>query len=513
VTGPVLKQFLYNYDGLGNRTGGSLSSNSTAVVNTANYNDLNELTNISGGGQVRFAGHLSELATVTVGSSSAIVNSRNSNFVAYATLTSGTNTVSIVATDYSTNSSTNRYQVIASAGIPTTLKYDANGNLTNAVTAATTNNYEWDTANRLTKITQISNPAPQLVVEMTYDGMGRRVRITEKTNGVVQSDKRFLWCGTDVSEERDSNGGTVTKRFFGSGQQAAGTNYFFSRDQLGSLREVVDTGGSIRARYDYDPYGSGGKVSGDLDADFGFTGHFMHKPSGLYLTLFRAYDAKLGSWLSRDPLGEGAGLNLFAYSLNNPLNYLDPLGLCFQDWARGAAIGAGTGLAGVAVGAGLVLLAPEAAIGFLMAGVVLAVGGTALGIHDAWEAYENGNESLGDELSGELFGAGLVGLLGGKKFGCKPTGQNHHAISNPVHRALQQHPNLRGAYTARDPRFVTQALDLDAHNGWQTWHRELDAEVATWIRNNQGATQQDFENYLRQRYNQPDLKKKFPNGL
>src|SRR5258705_10932475 len=68
------------------------------------------------------------------------------------------------------------------------------------------------------------------------------------------------------------------------------TNYFFTRDHLGSVREMTDGAGAIRARYDYDPYGRRTKVSGDLDADFGFTGHYVHAPSGLYMALFRAYD-------------------------------------------------------------------------------------------------------------------------------------------------------------------------------------------------------------------------------
>ena len=32
-------------------------------------------------------------------------------------------------------------------------------------------------------------------------------------------------------------------------------------------------------------------------------------------------------WLSRDPIAENGGLNLYAYVLNNPINYWDPDGL------------------------------------------------------------------------------------------------------------------------------------------------------------------------------------------
>lgn len=48
--------------------------------------------------------------------------------------------------------------------------------------------------------------------EFTYDGLGRRVRNVEKTGGTVTSDKRFLWVGAEIVQERDATN-AVTKRF------------------------------------------------------------------------------------------------------------------------------------------------------------------------------------------------------------------------------------------------------------------------------------------------------------
>ena len=63
------------------------------------------------------------------------------------------------------------------------------------------------------------------------------------------------------------------------------------------------------------------------DADFGFAGMYEHARSGLNWTMFRAYNSSLGRWLSRDPLGEQVGTNLYSYVGNDPVNVLDPLGV------------------------------------------------------------------------------------------------------------------------------------------------------------------------------------------
>ena len=60
---------------------------------------------------------------------------------------------------------------------------------------------------------------------------------------------------------------------------------------------------------------------------------------------------------------------------------------------------------------------------------------------------------------------------------------------------------------------MTRAADAAAHRGYQTWHRQLDAEVADWLARNPNATTTQFERFLQQRYSQPDLLERFPNGF
>jgi RHS repeat-associated protein len=66
---------------------------------------------------------------------------------------------------------------------------------------------------------------------------------------------------------------------------------------------------------------------GSLFPDFAFTGHYYHARSGLYLAPYRAYNPTIGRWISRDPIGEQAGINLYVYVDNNPVDGVDPLGL------------------------------------------------------------------------------------------------------------------------------------------------------------------------------------------
>jgi RHS repeat-associated protein len=49
-------------------------------------------------------------------------------------------------------------------------------------------------------------------------------------------------------------------------------------------------------------------------------------PSGYYYG-YRYYSPSLGRWLSRDPIGEIRGMNLFRFVRNSPLIFIDKLGL------------------------------------------------------------------------------------------------------------------------------------------------------------------------------------------
>ena len=316
-TQTVLNQYFYGYDLGANRTTEQIGMDVTQSV----FNNLNEKTSSSAGGTLHVTGTLNKAGTATVAGNPAAVDA-NDNFSGTTSVTTGTNSFAVVATNLNGYAATNKYQVVIPANTTITPSYDLNGNLMNNAAGQT---YSWDAKNELVKITYSGGATSAF----TYDGRGRRASIIEKnSSGTVTSTKQFVWIGNEMAEERDATGTNVTKRFFAQGEQIAGANYYYTRDHLGSVRELTSSAGAIAARYDYDPYGRPSLIQGTNLADFQYAGYYEHETSGLNLTKYRAYDPNTAKWLSRDPAGMRGGLDLYDYCLNDPVASIDEYGLC-----------------------------------------------------------------------------------------------------------------------------------------------------------------------------------------
>nr|WP_246459764.1 RHS repeat-associated core domain-containing protein [Puniceicoccus vermicola] len=287
---------------------------------------------MGGAGSTLVEGTIDEAANVTVNGENAVVTSLPGGdflFRREIPVNEGSNTITIEATDASENSATQSYNVFV-GGVQKVLEYDLNGNLRYEKDdqGVVLREFEWDARNRLVAIVDGANRS-----EFEYDGLDRRVRIVEKESGVEVSNETYLWAGSEILQKRNDSSTTVLRNYFEDGFEEGSDSFFYTKDHLGSIREVIaDDGTTVEAVYDYSPWGEVTKIGGTgVESDFLYTGHFYHEESDLFLTWFRAYDPELGRWISRDSIEEAGGINLYSYILNRPISSVDPLGLIIMN--------------------------------------------------------------------------------------------------------------------------------------------------------------------------------------
>jgi RHS repeat-associated protein len=191
----------------------------------------------------------------------------------------------------------------------TPVSYDANGN----VLSDGANILTWDARNQLSSANGTS---------LSYDAFGRRIQNLQGTS--------FVYDGLNPVQEL--SGSTVTANLL-----AGGIDEIFSRtdssgaltqlkDALGNTIALADVSGSISAAYTYDPFGTT-LVSGQSGANaLQFTGR-ENEGNGLYAYRARYYSPAFQRFLSQDPMGYQDDPNPYLYARDNPLSFVDPLGL------------------------------------------------------------------------------------------------------------------------------------------------------------------------------------------
>ena len=254
---------------------------------------------------------------------------------------------------------------------------DDDGNLTADARWA----YTWDAENRLiaaeersTGIPARPSTLPRQRLEFKYDATSRRTvkkvltRNAADTAWEPRSTSLFIWDGWNMVAELESGGtGPVVLRraytwgldisgsltaaggFGGlvfetqhsttanSGQPPSTSLLTPCYDGNGNVLGLLNAAtGAMEARYEYDAFGNVLRATGPAAKGnpIRFSAKYNDVETGLVYYGFRYYAPELGRWLSRDPIEEDGGINLYGMCGNDCVNWIDMLGMKWKKVAK-----------------------------------------------------------------------------------------------------------------------------------------------------------------------------------
>jgi len=195
--------------------------------------------------------------------------------------------------------------------------YDAAGNLT----LDPSHTYEYDAENRMAA--SDSGGDPNIATVYSYDGEGRRIK-KATANGNTSI---FVY----------SVAGQLVAEY--SNQAPSGGTSYLTQDHLGSTRAVTGQNQEVKGRYDFQPFGEEVHVgrsqggAGGSTVKQQFAGKERDNETGLDFFIARYYSPGQGRFTSVDPAFfqtsmavDPQRVNLYAYTRNNPLKWVDPNG-------------------------------------------------------------------------------------------------------------------------------------------------------------------------------------------
>jgi RHS repeat-associated protein len=351
------QQFEYGFDDIGNRTSTKAGGDqSGAGLRLANYgaNSLNQYSSRTVPGAVDILGSATNTTTVTVNNLATYrkgdyfrdeLSADNSSapvwlgVTSLAVLNDGSNP-DIVATN------------IGNAFVPKTPEtfgYDADGNTTNDGRWI----FTWDAENRLASMQALSSvpSGAKKKLDFAYDYRGRRIqKIVSTWDGtayVAASTNKFVYDGWNLVAELNGTNGLIRSYVWGvdlSGSMqgaggvggllaikpASGNPSFVAYDGNGNVTGLVDaTTGTTSGQIEYGPFGETIRLTPNVNnqSPFRFSTKYTDDESDFLYYGFRYYNPSTGRWLSRDPIAERGGLNLYGLVNNGPINRIDRLGL------------------------------------------------------------------------------------------------------------------------------------------------------------------------------------------
>ena len=324
-----------------------------------------------------------------------------------------------------------------------TFTYDNNGNIMTKKVDNTTITYAYD-GDKLTSYNGQS---------CVYDAIGNPTTYRGKTATWTRGRKLTAYNGNTFSY--DATGRRLSKngiKFYYSSEgnllkQSNGLEFFYGadglvaikygglpylcrKDMLGNILALLDSSGNIVVQYKYDAWGNHTVTDANgnaiTDADhignlnpFRYRGYYFDCETGFYFLQSRYYDPEVGRFLNMDSIEYADpesvnGINLYAYCINDPVNYYDPSGHFIISLIIGLTI-AGAVIGGTVSGISAYNNGARGweVVGAVAEGAVVggAIGAAAGALAATGAALISGGASM--ISSGLAAGGGMLALAGG----------------------------------------------------------------------------------------------------
>jgi RHS repeat-associated protein len=256
------------------------------------------------------------------------------NWNNYLTKVSGTTSLN----QNRTHNPANEIQTIA--GSSSLITQNAAGNITKTPKPSdwgSAYDLTYDAWNRLAKVMA----GASTVATFVYDGQNRR--ITKTVSGTIRH--YYYSSQWQILEERVGASAIADRQFVWGTRYVddlvlrdRGAERFYVLHDYFNCTAVVDTSGTVQERYGYEAFGQvrfmtaafGSRSASIYEWETLYGAYRWDSESGVYQVRYRYLHATLGRWLTRDPLGEKDGSNLYFYVVNDPVNAIDVLGLTWD---------------------------------------------------------------------------------------------------------------------------------------------------------------------------------------